>query len=479
MNLLRDILKNTFFLSLGTLVSRILMVFFVALLARTLGPVGVGTYSFVLALIAVFMILPNFGFDTLLVREVSKSKDGKSEFVLNIINIKLLLALVASFLLISFIILKRYDTEMLQIMLLLLLSGIFHTILSSFYSIFRAHEKMELEAILTIINRLLRVLFGIVAIKIGLGLSSIVSALVLGDALSVLCALYITNRKFIRIKLLLPTRMIKNICLAAVPFGVLTVIDVVFLNTDYLMIANLQSESAVGWYAAASKLLGMIYLIPSMFMLVIFPVLSRLSVLSSDLLRQTYSKSFYYLLMISIPIAVGGFLVSDQIILGIYGQQFRNSILIFQVMVWLVIFNFVGWINGTTLNASGREKMFAATWSCFALANIVLDYIFIKRFGYIGACYVTLILNGIDFFLYSIICHRQLSVKIEWPIIWKSLVASITMGGIIFILKGTSISVFILILIGAFTYIGMIFVLRTLPREDVIAIRKLAVKHSV
>ncbi|MCK4825471.1 polysaccharide biosynthesis C-terminal domain-containing protein, partial [bacterium] len=252
-----------------------------------------------------------------------------------------------------------------------------------------------------------------------------------------------------------------------------------FINTDNLMIATLQNESAVGWYAAANKILWMVFLIPHMFMMVIFPVLSRVSVLSPDTLRQIYSKSFYYLLMISFPIAVGGFLLSDQIILGIYGEQFRNSVLIFKVMVWVVIFCFVGWVNGATLNATGREKLFAGTYSCFALANIVLDYFFIRRFGYIGACYVTLILNGIDFFFYSILCHRQLSIKPEWSIIRKSLVASVTMGGIIYLLKKISVSVLIMIPVGAVAFLGLILLQRTLPKEDIIALRNLVGRFSV
>lgn len=466
MTIVKSILKNTFFLIFGKLAAKAFTVVFIAFLARAIGPEGVGKYTFYGSLIAVFMILPNFGFDMLLVRDVARSRDRAKEFIANILSIKLLLSIVASLLLISYIRWRQYDNQMTQIVLLLLVLYILMGALTSFYSVFRAYERMEFEALLLFVNNLLRLGFGITAIMIGMNLKGIIIGLILADFLASLFGVSIIYCNFTSLSLKINLQRLKQILLSAIPFGLLSLTNVVWMNTDNLMIGKLIGEKAVGWYSAADKILMFTLLIPSMFMNALFPVLSRLNISSKNSLRQTYSKSFSYMLMMAFPIAIGGFLVSEQLILLFYGEQFRNTILVFQVMVWVNMFSFVGYVNGATLNATGREKMFVSTYSAFILANIILDYIFIKKFGYIGACYVTLILAFLGFFFYSSVCHRQLKVKPEWPAIAKSFAAAVIMGGVVLFLRVTLSNVFIAIFVGAITYLALISLLRAIPKED-------------
>ena len=476
MSLPQSILKNTFVLTAGTLSAKILAAVFVAFLARAVGPGGVGKYVYASSLIAIFMLLPNFGFDTLFIREVAKQRDKSNQYVENILAIKLILMFVTLLLLISFLVLKQYDGQTVQIILLVMISAALGSILETFYSVFRAFERMEYEAALVVVNNVLMVLFGIAAIKIGLSLNGIVVALSIASGLSFLVAMYVIRRHFTSVMPKINPEMLGRILKDSIPFGVLVIIEVVFINTDTLMIAKLQGEIAVGWYSAATRILMLFLLIPGRFMNAIFPVLSRLSGSSRESLRQTYSKSYSYLLMLAFPLAVGGFLTSDQIIIFIYGEQFQNSVLVFEVMIWVIMFSFVGYVNGATLIAIGKERLLAIVAASATIANIFLDYFLIKGFGYVGACYATLILTGLGFIIYSTICFRELGIKPDVHIIGKSLLASLIMGSVIFILKRGVVNLIILIPGGILVYCGVILLLGTLPRNDLRALRNLAYK---
>ncbi len=478
MSLLRGLLRNTVSLTTGRICAKILGAVFIAFLARAVGPAGVGKYVYVASLIAMFMLLPNFGFDTLLVREVAKRREEGKEIIDNILTIKLVLALFASFLLISFVGLRHYDNQTTQIIRLMLISGLLSLIFEIFYSVFRAFERMQFEAALLVCKNLLMVVLGVLAIKLGLQLTGIVLAVVLGDVLCFLLGMYVIRHYFVRISPKMNLNMIRKIITAAIPFGLLAIIEIVFINTDYLMIAKLEGETAVGWYSAAVKLLVMVLLVPHMFMNAIFPVLSRLYASATDSLARIYSKAFSYMLMMAFPVAAGGFLLSDQIILLIYGAEFHNSILVLKVMIWVVLFSFVGFVNGATLNATGRERLFALMQGFSALSNIFLDYILIKRFGYIGACYATLILTGLGFIVYSTICHRQLAIKPDFSIIAKSLTASIIMGVVVFFLRKVSLNLVLLIPTGILSYFALILLLGTIPKEDSWALRNVAYRSS-
>ena len=478
MSLFRGIIKNSILLTCSNVGGRLLIIIFIAILARSVGPSGIGIYSFALSLIAVFMVLPNFGFDTLIVREIAISKNHTRDYITKVLIIKLLLTSITAFLLIIFIALRKYNSQTTQIILFVFAISFFGSIISTFYSIFRAYERMELEAGISLINNLLRLFMGLSAIKIGMKLNGIVFSLLIAEIFTFLLVVYKVCRNFPQIRFKIGQLSSKKILLSAIPFGIMSLMEIIFINTDNLMIARLQGEVAVGWYAAASKILIIINLVPSMFWVAILPVLSRISTSSLESLQQTYSKSFSYLLMLSFPIAIGGFMISDQIILTIYGNEFRNSILILQVMIWLITFSFVGYINGATLCATGRERVFAIAFSLIAFANILLDYVFIKKYGYIGACYVTLILKGIEFLIYTIICHKQLSIKPEWKIIINSMFSSVIMGAVIFFFKKASFNLFVLIPMGIVIFFGLIFLLGTLPKEDYMAFRNLVYGSS-
>lgn len=478
MSLLRGIFKNSLSLAAGQLGAKIIGMIFIALMARAVGPLGIGTYTFALSLIAIFMILPDFGFDMLLIRNAAKSEEGRGQLISNTLTIKLAMIGSASILLMAFMLMKHYDAQMVIVLVLLLISGIINSFLSTFYSVFRAYEKMEYEGIFSFLNSFLRAILGMTAIGLGAGLKGIILGLLIADVFSFLCTAYLIHNKFNKMEFGFDLGAIKHILRACIPFGISAVIVIVFINTDTLMIAKLQGEEAVGWYSAANKILMTLLLIPAMYMNAVFPVLSRLSVSSQESLRQTYQKSFSYLLMLALPIAVGGFLVSDQVILLIYGEKFYNSIMVFQVMVWVTMFSFVGYINGATLNATGREKLFVKISSIGTFANIILDYVLIKRFGYIGACYGTLVLSFIGFIIFSVICHKKLVIRPDWATIIKSILAALIMGGLLFFFKRAFPNIFILISVGALTYIFLIILFRTIPKEDVIALKSLTHRYG-
>lgn len=479
MSILRSLLKNTLFLTVGQTVSKILGMVFLALFARAVGPSGLGKLAYADSLIAMFMILPAFGFDLLLVRETAKSKDHAIDFIGNTLTIKLFLSFLASFLVFCFSILRGYDYGTIQIILILSISSILISALSTFYSVFRAHERMEIEALLTVQNSVVRVAFGIAAIQIGFKLFGIIFALLAGDILSFLIGLVVIKRTRIQIRLNFQLNMIRQIVITAVPFGLLSLIDIVFLNTHNLIIGKLGGETAVAYFAAANKLFAILLLIPSMFMNSLFPVMSRLAVSSNESLRATYSKSFSYMLMVAFPVAIGGYLVSDQIILFIYGAQFQNSILVFKILVWAIMFTFVGFVNGATLNAIGKEKLFACIMGSATFVNIFLDYILIKKFGYIGACYAILIMTGLGFFIYSIICHWKLRILPDPYIIGKCLAASVVMGGGIIVLKQMTINPLLIIIFGVVVYSALVFLMEAFPKEDFRALRSVLAWRTI
>jgi len=60
-----------------------------------------------------------------------------------------------------------------------------------------------------------------------------------------------------------------------------------------------------------------------------------------------------------------------------------------------------------------KERLFSMVFGFFTLLNIILNYILIIRFGFMGACYATIFATGLGFIFYTYYIHRHLSIAFE------------------------------------------------------------------
>jgi len=455
---------------------------FVALLARAVGPAGLGQYYFSISIIALFMILPEFGFNTLLIRDCARSSERRNELIANIVTWKLSLLLITVLLLSVFSILRGYDGYLLRILFLILLSTTIDSWSNTLFSIFRAVEKMEMEAGIVLGGSLLKMILGITAIEMGLPLAGILVFVCIADA-TIFCSTVILIRRTIRpvVKLRLSTDKLAlmEVARSTIPFGILGSVTTVFGNTDTIMIARMVGDEAVGWYSAAGKIFMALNMIPGMFISAVFPVFSRLSVSDSKSLQVSFRKSYCYLFIAGLLVGSMGFTAAEEIVMSIYGAKFDNSILVFRVMSLICLFNYVGSINGITLNAIGRESLLAKVQLVGVLSNIVLDYVLIRMFGFIGACYSTLLLAIVGFVLLSAVSHKQLGIRLRWKVLAKTIISALIMVGVIVILQHLWVHVFIIIPLAVTVYVCCLILLKAIPQEDLKIMKALSLRRAV
>ncbi len=74
MSTVKKIAINTIFLIAGKIIGILLQMLIVAYIARYLGSAGYGKYAFAFAFLSFFQVLASLGFNSILVREISRDK---------------------------------------------------------------------------------------------------------------------------------------------------------------------------------------------------------------------------------------------------------------------------------------------------------------------------------------------------------------------------------------------------------------------
>ena len=77
--------------------------------------------------------------------------------------------------------------------------------------------------------------------------------------------------------------------------------------------------------------------------------------------------------------------------LVLFGFGYQQSVIALQILVWTIVFTFVGAAFVRLLEASNRQVIVTKISLICVIVNILLNLILIPKFSYIGACIATVI----------------------------------------------------------------------------------------
>jgi len=465
MNIGQRIAKNTLALLSAQIVVAILTVVLSIFIARFLGDVIFGKFSFALAFTAFFIIFTKLGYNTLLIREVARDKSHVKKYVNSILGIRLLLSIIIFVLIIITINLMGYpvDTK-----IVVYLFGIYFLLesLSEVYKVtYRAFEIMEYEALTKILANLIRVTLSVLVLFLGYGLIELALVFIFSGLFDLLISFLICEKKIVKSRPKLDLSFVKDTLKIVLPLSILPIFSLIYIRADTIMLSVLKGDAVVGWYNAAYYLVLGFKPIAHLVMTALFPLMSLYYISSKDSLKTLYEKSFKYLLILGLPLSLGITLLADKFILLFYGQQFYNSIITLQILAWDILLLFLSMCLSFVLISIDKQNKMAIIAGFSALINVILNIIFIPSFSYVGAAVATIASEGFLFILCILLVSRYLYVIPFHKIIPKPLIACGIMG--IFIYQFNDMNLFILISIAIILYFGLLFLLKGFSKDDI------------
>jgi len=474
MNAVQRIAKNTAALFAAQFVVSILGLVLSIFIARNLGDVIFGKYSFALAFTAIFAVFSDLGYNTLLIREVARDKSQASKYLSNVLCMRALLSLVIFALIVITINVMGYPADTKKVVCLF---GIY-TLIVSFAAVFkvtfRAFERMEYEAGITIFANIIRFSLGLLVLFLGYGLIELALVFLLSGAFDVLFGFLVCERKFVKPRIELDFEFWKSTIKIALPLSMLSIFGLIYVRIDTVMLSMMKGDAVVGWYNAAYNLVLSFKPIPQLFMNALFPLMSSYYVSSKDSLKVAYEKSFKYLFILGLPLAVGITLLANRIILLFYGQQFYPSIIALRILAWDVLLIFLYMCSAFILVSIDKQNQMAVIAGSTALINVTLNLLLIPSFSYVGAAIATIAAEGFLLLSYMYLDSRY-SYKIPLhKIIIKPVGACAVMG--LFLYQFNDINLVLEIIAAVILYSGSLYLLRGFSDEDISLFKKLIKK---
>lgn len=433
------------------------------LIARNLGDVVFGRYSFAIAFVTILAIVLDLGYNTLLIREVARDETKASQYLNNVIGMRIILSIVL-LVFISFISKIMAYPDEIKFILYLFGIAIFIQSISDVFSVtFRAFQQMHYESFNRILSSIIRLSLGAMVLLLGYGLIAMGIVFIITNIIQLTINYLICKNKFVKPSFESDLNFWIKSSKAAIPLCLVSVFALLYARVDIIMLSTMKGDAVVGWYSAAYNLITGFRAFPEIFMNVLFPLLSSYSVSSIDSLKLLFQKSFAYLFMLGLPMSIGIVSLANRFIILFYGEQFLPSTIALQILGFeiLLIFMYIC-LEFILISMNYQSKVVIISGS-MALLNILLNFYLIPIYSYIGAAVTTLITETFLFAIYFYFVYVKLQT-LNFMIFIKSIIACIGMA--VYIQIFYELNLLLLVLSSAIVYLSLLIVLKTFSTED-------------
>ena len=381
-----QVLKNVGALTAARGITSVLSLILMVYLARVLEPSAFGILSWSIAYVIYFKLVPNFGFGVYGQREIARNPQEVQRLAHRILSLRLILAPIAF--VASVAVVALLDKPLLfKTVVVVQAVGIFGVALNLDW-VYMGLERMGIVAIRNVVVAALT-LGGVLLFvhdpdEVVLAAAAMSLSLI-GGSLWLLVT-YKGDFTWPRLRfdpkdwrILLPT---------VAPIAAAHALAAINTNMDQLMLGLIRTDTEVGWYGTAYRLLTAA-LIPSQILLQSFlPSIS--AALGDEGAMRQRSRDFVTTLSgLGFPIAVGGLLFASDLI-GLFGPSYAPAVPAFMILMAFVALQYTSIGFGTSLIAWDFQKLYMYALLGGAVINVALNFGLIPTFGIMGAAIATL-----------------------------------------------------------------------------------------
>ncbi|MGB5942543.1 MAG: lipopolysaccharide biosynthesis protein [Leeuwenhoekiella sp.] len=424
-----SVLSGVFFTAVSKYSNIVLSIVLTAILSRLLTPGEFGIVAIALVFINFFQLLSNFGLGPAIVQ----NKNLTDSDVHTLFGLTFLLGIVAAILFFfsAYFISAYYEEpELLSILKLLSLSVFFYTLTTVPQAL---NLKKQIFKKLAFLNITVQLISGTVAVTLayrGFGYYALVIKAIIDSILLLIGNLVLTPTP---ISFRAQKSSIEKVFRFSSYQFLFNIINYFTRNADNLLIGKYFGVAPLGFYDKSYRLMLMpVQSLTQVITPVLHPVLSNYQE-DKERIYQAYKKVVLVLATIGFPLAVLLFFSSRELVLIIYGDQWKTSIPVFEILALSVGLQMVLSSSGAIFQAIDRtDLLFRAGWigAILILSGICYGVFFQKTlisvahgiltafaFNFIQ-CFYLLIIRGLDksfsdflkLFIYPMICSLLMAV---------------------------------------------------------------------
>lgn len=392
-NELRNIIGNVNWLTFENIFKSVLNIVILALLARHLGPTRLGIITYAYAFVTLFSGLSTLGMDSIVVREIINKEKESDKYLGTAFILKMagsVALILISLAVISFT--KSGDSVTLLFVLIVALGYLFKP-----FDTIDFWFQSKVESKYSVIARTFA-FFIISALKIAfIYLNSPLIYFVYLYSLEfavtafILIFFYVKTTKTSLFQWKFDKNTAKLLFIDSWPLFLGAITSMIYMKIDQVMIGNILGEREVSFYYTAVKLSETWYFFPTVVGASVFPAILNAKKISEEKYKYRLQKLLDMSTWAGIIVAVFITLTARFIVKVLYGDEYSITADVLSVHIWSGVFVFSGIIASKWVVTENLTKNALVRSVIGTILSIIFYYIFINRYGIVGAAIATLL----------------------------------------------------------------------------------------
>ena len=361
-------------------------------IARYLGPEQFGSLSFAIAFTWLFGAISTLGLPEIVVRDLVRKPDTKLETLGTAAALLFLGGVLTYCLILITIFWIRPEDQLAKILVAILGSTMLFK--ASEIAVYWFESQVISKYTVWVQNGSFLIFAGIKVLLILNGTPLIAFAwITLGEALiaaimlSIMLGIHGPRLRQLCVSLARAKILLKD----SWPLLLSSIAVVVYMKIDQIMLGQMVGDEAVGIYSAAVRISEVWYFIPTMIVASVFPAILKARNSSEEQYYKKLQHLFDLMLWLSIGIALPMTFLSESVIKILFGETYLDASSILSIHIWASVFVFLGVASSKWFIAENRQILSFQRTTIGALANVILNFLFIPQFQAVGAATATII----------------------------------------------------------------------------------------
>jgi O-antigen/teichoic acid export membrane protein len=238
-----------------------------------------------------------------------------------------------------------------------------------------------------------------------------------------------------------------------------------FFKIDVFLMESILGSEMLGRYQIGYKLLETLMVIPSMFTMALFPVISRQAEDDRETMVRFYRLGAKILVLLALPAALVTTVLAREMVLILGGPEYLPGAMVaLRFMAWSMP---ISWVNGITqyvLIALNRQRYLTRAYILGFGFSLVANLMLMPRFGYRASALLHIFAELVLFIPFVLGVQRELRSVGWWTMLGKPVLAALIAGGVGWLLLG--LGRFVAVAGVLVIYGGLVWALGVLNTEE-------------
>ena len=383
------VVKNASWLIVGKIIQMVINLVVGVITARYLGPSNYGLINYAGAYTAFFTSICTLGINSVIVKEFVDAPNEDGKILGTSLGLRAISSMFSALTIIGISMVVDADEPTTKLVVILCSIGVVFHIFELFNYWFQYRLQSKKTAIATLIAYIITAIYKIILLANG----SSVIWFALATSVDYICIaiiLFAFYKKDKGGRLSFSWKYGKSILKKSYHFILSGLMVAVYGQTDKIMLKHMVNETEIGYYSTAVAICSMWCFILAAIIDSIYPLIMQAHKENKEKFKQLNKLLYCIIFYVSMCVSIVLIFFGDIAIYILYGEAYLPASAPLKIVTWYTAFSYWGVARNAWIVCENKQKYLKYIYISAAIANVILNVIFIPPLGAVGAAIASL-----------------------------------------------------------------------------------------